>query len=159
MFRQPDRLPIPAQRNGEQMSGGIVWAIAAAIGFGLFQALNRKAGQNMDAVRGTFILILVSSVLLIVVALITTEAGVLQTATLSAVFYFSLAGFIHFFIGWTLISISQNQIGAARTGAVLGTMPLFGLAIDILLYHEELKPAVLLGVGLVVAGVFIISYR
>ncbi len=140
---------------------GIAWAISAAIGFGIFQTLNRRAGQDLslDPIRGAFMLIGISAVMLIIAALVTTGLDVLLTASPAAWFYFSLAGFIHFFVGWTLLGYSQNQIGAARTGAVLGSMPVFGLVIDLVLYRETFSPLALLGVGLVVVGVYIISFR
>lgn len=138
---------------------GVFWAVAAGFGFGMFQALHRKAGQNLDAARGTFTLLAVSSIILIAAAALTSDVSLLQSASLGAILAFAVAGFLHFFIGWTLIGISQSQIGAARTGAVVGTMPLFGLMIDLGLYHETFSTQALVGVFLVVAGVFIISYR
>jgi drug/metabolite transporter (DMT)-like permease len=138
---------------------GIYWAIAGGIGFGIFQTLNRKAGEKLDAIRGTFILLLVSTLVLLLLLLLTGDIGLLLTIPLSAVLAFSAAGFIHFFIGWTLISISQNQIGAARTGAVVGSMPLFGLVVDFVIYREVFTWQALLGVFLIVGGVYIISFR
>lgn len=138
---------------------GILWAIAAGIGFGFFQTLNRKAGENLDAMRGTFILLFVSLIVLVVIALLTTNIALLWTMPISAVLAFATAGFIHFFLGWTLLSMSQAQIGAARTGAVVGSMPLFGLLFDILIYKEVFSWQSLLGVCLVVVGVYIISLR
>lgn len=138
---------------------GIVWAVMGGIGFGIFQTLNRKAGQNLDAVRGTFILIAVSALILVVVAALTTDITVLTSVPVTALLAFVIAGFIHFFVGWTLISISQRQIGAARTGAVVGTMPLFGLLVDVVFYHETFSWQPLLGVILVVVGVYVVSLR
>ena len=43
---------------------GIIWAIIAGIGFGLFQILNRKAGSQIDALRGTFSLLAISAIVL-----------------------------------------------------------------------------------------------
>lgn len=138
---------------------GIIWAILAGFGFGIFQTLNRKAGQHLDALRGTFILILISAVILILIAIATTDVSILQTAPATALLSFAIAGFIHFFVGWTLISVSQAQIGAARTGAVIGTMPLFGLVIDILFYQEPITVPLLLGVFLIVGGVIVVSLK
>lgn len=138
---------------------GILWAIAAGLGFGVFQTLNRKAGEDLDPIRGTFILLAVSSLLLIVAAVLTTDVTLLWTSPPSAILYFVAAGFIHFFIGWTLISISQSHIGAARTGAVIGTMPLFGLVIDLTLYREVFSWQTLLGLLLIVVGIYVISFR
>ena len=96
---------------------GVFWAVAAGFGFGLFQTFHRKAGQNLDALRGTFILLAVSSAILIAAAVLTSDVSMLQSASLGALLAFAVAGFIHFFVGWTLIGISQAQIGAARTSA------------------------------------------
>jgi len=138
---------------------GVLYAIAAGIGFGFFQTMNRKAGQDIDPLRGTLSLLVVSAIILAVIAMATTDLNILWSAPPGAILAFVIAGFIHFFVGWTLISISQNQIGAARTGAVVGTMPLFGLVIDLVIYRETFSLPALLGVFLVVAGVYIVSYR
>ena len=140
---------------------GIFMAVLAGLSFGLFQTFNRKAseGGRLDSLRGTFVLIGVSALVMIVIALLTSDLRLLHTAPITALLAFVVAGFIHFFIGWTLISVSQKQIGAARTGAVIGTMPLFGLVVDLLLYQERFTWQPLLGVLLVVAGVFVVSSR
>ena len=138
---------------------GVMLAVLAAVGFGIFQTLNRKAGEDLDALRGTFILIAVSALILVVVAIFTTDLSQLQHAPLRAYLAFIAAGFLHFFIGWTLIGVSQNQIGAARTGAVIGTMPFFGLIIDLVIYHEVFSWQALLGVFLVVGGVIVVSLK
>lgn len=137
----------------------IIWAFVAGIGFGVFQTLNRKAGQQLDPLRGTFILLIFSSIMMIVLAVTTTDVSVIRSSPPLAIVYFVIAGFIHFFVGWTLLSISQKQIGAARTGAAIGTLPVFGLVIDVLLYGEPITLPLLLGVALVVGGVYMISFR
>ena len=139
---------------------GIGWALAAAVGFGVFQVLHRKAADHLDAIRGTFIVLVVSSLVLIAATLLTTnDISLLRTAPVSAIMAFAAAGFIHFFFGWTMVTVSQNQIGAARTGAIVGTMPVFGLVIDIVLYHEVFSWEPLLGIALIIGGVYIISVR
>ena len=138
---------------------GIVWAVMGGIGFGIFQTFNRKAGEDLDPLRGTFILIGVSASIMVMIAVLTSDISLLRTAPVTAFLAFIAAGFIHFFVGWTLISISQKQIGAARTGAVVGTMPLFGLLVDVIYYQETFSWQPLLGVFLVVAGVYVVSLR
>ncbi len=138
---------------------GVLWAVVAGIGFGLFQTVHRKAGEGIDAIRGTFTLIIVSALVLMVVIILTGELSLLWTAPIGAVLAFIIAGFIHFFVGWTLISISQEQIGAARTSAIVGTMPLFGLGVDVIVYQETFSITALFGIFLVVAGVYIISTK
>lgn len=136
---------------------GIWWAVLSGLGFGLFQTFNRRAGRGMDAYRATFILLLVSAVLLTVASLATENLTLLSAAPLSAVVNFGLAGLIHFFAGWTLLSVSQKKVGAARTGALVGATPLFASAIAALTLGEVLRLPTLLGIVLVVAGVYLVS--
>lgn len=136
---------------------GIFWAIMAGVGFGVFQALNRKAGSRIDAYRGTFILLFISAVILAIASVATEDLNQLRTASLSAFFFFGMAGLIHFFAGWTLLSVSQQKIGAARTGAIVGASPLFAVVIAALTLGEFISLPTLLGVILVVGGVYLVS--
>lgn len=136
---------------------GVLWAAISGVGFGLFQTVNRRAGRGMDAYRATFILLLVSAVILTVASLATEDLRLLRTAPLVALVNFGLAGLTHFFVGWTLLSVSQKRVGAARTGALVGTSPLFATLIAALTLDEFLRPPALLGIALVVAGVYLVS--
>lgn len=137
---------------------GAIWAALAGIGFGFFQAFNRKAGRGMgDAYQGTFILLLVSALILIAASFFTEDVSLLLNASPGVYLNFGLAGFIHFFLGWTFISISQVRVGAARTGALIGATPLFATLVGIVFFDEILSPLVLIGIAVVIAGVFLIS--
>lgn len=136
---------------------GVLWAAISGIGFGLFQTVNRRAGRGMDAYRATFILLLVSAIILTVASLMTENLNLLRAAPLSALVNFGLAGLIHFFVGWTLLSMSQKRVGAARTGALVGASPLFATVIAALALDEFLRPPAVLGIVLVVAGVYLVS--
>ncbi len=111
----------------------------------------------MDAYRATFILLLVSALLLTAATLATEDLSSLRAAPPRALVNFGLAGFIHFFVGWTFVSMSQNRVGAARTGALVGATPLFATAIAALTLGEYLSLPILLGIALVVAGVYLVS--
>jgi drug/metabolite transporter (DMT)-like permease len=136
---------------------GVLWAVVAGVGFGLFQSFNRRAGRGIDAYWSTFILILVSAVILAIASVLTEDLNLLRTAPLKAYVNFGLAGFIHFFVGWTFLSISQKLVGASRTGALVGAAPLFAFIVGILVFGEFLSLAVILGIVLVIAGVYLVS--
>lgn len=136
---------------------GVLWAAISGVGFGLFQTLNRRAGRGMDVYQATFILLLVSALVLAIASLATEDLNLLRTASPIALVNYGLAGLIHFFVGWTLLNVSQQRVGAARTGALVGATPLFATAIAALTLGEFLRPLTLLGVVLVVAGVYLIS--
>lgn len=136
---------------------GVLWAAISGIGFGLFQVVNRRGGRGMDVYQATFILLLVSAVILSMASLMTQDLNLLRIAPPGALVNFGLAGLIHFFVGWTLLSMSQKRVGAARTGALVGSTPLFATVIAALVLGEFLRPPALVGVVLVVAGVYLVS--
>jgi drug/metabolite transporter (DMT)-like permease len=145
--------------QGFNNMSGILWAFASGAGFGFFQALNRKSQKGMDVYRGTFLLLVISSALLIVISLLTEDVSLLWSAPLKAILIFALAGFLHFFMGWTFISLSQAQVGAARTGAIVGTTPLFAAALAVVTLGEVLSLKASVGVVLIVAGAYLVTRR
>lgn len=137
---------------------GPALAAAAGLGFGVFQTLNRRAvGGVSDAYLSTFVQLVVALAVLVVASLATEDAGLLGDATAVSLVWFSLAGLVHFSLGWTFLNISQMRIGAARTSPLLATVPVFGAAIGLLVLQE--LPGVLawLGIALIVAGAFVVS--
>lgn len=138
---------------------GALWATLAGFGFGIFQAFNRRAGRAFDAYIATFMLLAGSTVILAVASVLSEDLGQLNGLPFMAYVNFGLAGFFHFYLGWTLISISQTKVGAARTGALLGTTPFFALLISALAFNEILNLPVLAGIIILVAGVYLISFE
>lgn len=138
---------------------GVAYAVAAGIGFGIFQAVNRRANQEMDAYRATFLLLVVGTLSLSVWTAATQDLTLLAEAPLGSLAHFGAAGIVHFFLGWTFLALSQQRIGAASTGAVLASTPLVGSVLAALVLGEALTPVAVLGVLLVVAGVVLLSLR
>jgi drug/metabolite transporter (DMT)-like permease len=136
---------------------GVLWAIVAGLGFGVFQSFNRRAGRRIDSYLSTFMLLVMSSIVLVVVSLLTEDLSALREAPLMAYVNFGLAGFIHFFLGWTFLTLSQKLVGAARTGALIGTTPLFAFAVGLVFFGEVLSLPVIVGVILVMSGVYLVS--
>jgi drug/metabolite transporter (DMT)-like permease len=136
---------------------GALYAALAGVGFGVFQAFNRKARTGFSIYWATFILVFVSAVLLAIGSLLTEDLNMLAQAPASVYVNFGLGGLIHFFLGWTLLTISQNRVGAARTGALVGATPLFATLVAALAFDEILSLPVLAGVFTIVAGVYFVS--
>ena len=136
---------------------GVLWATVAGLAFGVFQSFNRRAGRSIDSYLSTFMLLVASSIVLIAVSLLTEDLSPLREAPLMAYVNFGVAGFVHFFLGWTFLNLSQKLIGAARTGALIGTAPLFAFAVGLVFFGEVLSLPVILGVILVMSGVYLVS--
>jgi DME family drug/metabolite transporter len=136
---------------------GVVLAAVAGIGFGLFQSVNRAALRGMDAYASTFLQLLVSAVILVAASLATGEPSQLAAAPASAWVAFAAAGLVHFSAGWTLLNLSQQRLGAARTSPLLASTPLFGVVVAALTLGEVPSPVELAGVALIVGGVYAVE--
>jgi drug/metabolite transporter (DMT)-like permease len=131
--------------------------MVAAIGFAFLQVSNRKANQVLDAYRTAFgFLVAVEVVLLARIALL-GDLGLLLSAPLSAVVIFGVTTLFHFVGGWTLLALSQQTIGVARTGALVSSAPIVGTLVAAVALDEPLTVAVAGGVLLAVVGVALIS--
>ena len=137
---------------------GVIWAAASGLGFGLFQAVNVRAIRQLDDVYvSTFFQLLSASLVLVVLSAATGELAVLDDLTAWAIVSFTIAGAVHFFMGWTLLNASQHRIGAARTAPLLATVPLWGIVIAAVVYGE-LPPAIAwIGIVTMVAGALTVS--
>lgn len=139
--------------------GGAAWALFAGVSFGIFQAVNRRANQLIDPYRATFGLLLVAVAGLGVFTVVTQDLELLSSAPMFALFAFGAAGVVHFFFGWTFLSLSQQRIGAANTGVVTAATPLIGSLLAALVLDEPLGAVALLAIALVSAGVILIARR
>lgn len=136
---------------------GIYWAITAGLLLGLFQLANRKAGKHIDFHRGNFLLLVAAFFVLLTGLIFTQDLNLLLTAPPSAWINFSLAGLVHFLGGWSLLTISQKKIGAARTGSLMGITPLFGALLAFMILGERLSIFAMAGIVLIVFGVYLVS--
>lgn len=139
---------------------GITLAIISGIGFAFFQLFHRRAGAGarIDSYQATFVLLAVCLVILALASAAFEDLSLLAVAPLSAYLFFSLAGLIHFFVGWTFLSISQTRVGAARTGALVGSTPLFATILGFIFLDELLSLMTVAGILAVVVGVYLVSH-
>jgi drug/metabolite transporter (DMT)-like permease len=136
---------------------GAVWALGSGLGFGLFQSVNRRALAGMDVALSTFIQLVVSAIVLGLVSILTQDVSQIASAPAGALLAFALVGFIHFFVGWTLLNAAQKLLGAARTGPLLATAPLFGAVVAAVWLREVPTALTVVGMGLTVGGVLVLS--
>ena len=140
------------------MGSGPVLAAAAGLGFGAFQTLNRKAVAGMsDAYLATFLQLFVALIVLCALSGATDGFDPLADATGAALVWFAAAGLVHFFVGWTLLNMSQMRIGAARTSPLLSTNPVWGAALAAAWLGEFPRAVAWVGIALVVAGALVVS--
>jgi len=136
---------------------GVIWAGLAGVFFGLHQAFFRQATSRIDASRATLGILAVAGTLTTTLGLLVEDLSLLRTMGWFAPALFAVTGMLHFTGGWTLLGLSQQRIGAGRTGIVIAANPLIGSVIAAIFLDEPLTPAILVGVLLVSGGVALIA--
>jgi drug/metabolite transporter (DMT)-like permease len=96
-------------------------------------------------------------VVLVMRSLIFGDVSLLFAAPPAAVLIFGVTTLFHFVGGWTLLALSQQSIGVARTGALISAAPIIGTLVAAVALDEPLTVSIAAGVVLAVIGVAMIS--
>jgi drug/metabolite transporter (DMT)-like permease len=139
------------------MSSGVLWSLLAALGFGFTQTLNRKSNLLVGPYRTAFGLLVFVELVLVARISVTGGWGALADLRPGTAALFVGAALIHFMLAWTLLALSQNQIGVARTGAVTSAAPLVGAVNAAIFLSEPLTAWTLVGVVASMIGVALVS--
>ena len=95
---------------------GTTLALTAGVLPGVFQVMHRKANENLPYNPFRLITLLaVSLIFTILIVLLSGESNQVKNIPPAAFFFFSISGFIHFFMGFYLMHISQVNIGVNKT--------------------------------------------
>ncbi len=133
---------------------GTAWAAASGVGFGLFQSLNGRAARSLaDPYLSTFAQLLLAGAILVAASVTTQDLGLLRHAPAAAFAAVAGAGVLHFIAGWTLLNLSQERLGAARTSPLIATTPLFTLALGVVIAGQYPGPAAIAAIAAMVGGV------
>jgi drug/metabolite transporter, DME family len=139
---------------------GALLAAASGVGFGVFQSVNARAVRSIDdPYRSTFLQLNVAAVVLVLAALISGDLLALADAPPSALVNFAIAGLLHFLAGWSLLNLSQQRIGAARTSPLLTTVPVFGVVIAAVALGQLPSALALVAIAVMCAGAFVVAMR
>jgi len=146
-----------APRRNQKTVTGVAWGVMAGVFFGLHQAFFRQATARIDASRATLAILLVAGTLTTALGLALEDLSLLGDVGWFAPTLFAVTGIIHFTGGWTLLGLSQQRIGAARTGIVIAASPLIGTLLAAVFLDEPLTATIVIGVLFVSAGVAVIA--
>jgi drug/metabolite transporter (DMT)-like permease len=152
-FPREDRTRV----DGGFMSAGVLWSLLAALGFGFTQTLNRKSNLLVGPYRTAFGLLVFVELVLVARITVGGDWGPLADLRPATAALFVAAALIHFMLAWTLLALSQFQIGVARTGAVTSAAPLVGAVNAAIFLAEPLTVWTLVGVVSSMLGVALVS--
>jgi drug/metabolite transporter (DMT)-like permease len=136
---------------------GTAWAFASGVGFGAFQTVNRRAVARMDVYVATLVQLGVALLVLVALVVGTGDRSRVDDLPAAALGWFVLGGLAHFFVGWTLLNISQQRIGAARTSPLISTVPLFGAAVAAVTLGQLPSGWSWFGIALITLGAYVVA--
>jgi len=137
------------------METGILYAITAGLFWGTSPVLVKRGLVDSDVSAATFIQQAAILFTLIVFTLLEGSVSSERVSTL-AICVFIAIGTVGAYLGRTLFVKSVDQMGATRAQLVNNTSPLVTVLLAALLLGERLTVTVLLGVVLIVSGIFFI---
>jgi drug/metabolite transporter (DMT)-like permease len=130
-------------------------ALAAAIAYAFSFILSKRGFRNSTPLTITFVSLLIQTVTLFTIVL--TITGIPKT-TPFVLMLFAIAGVLQAVVR-QLTYIGIEKIGAARSGPIRASVPLWSAAIAIFFLGETITAAIGLGTVLVVGGILLISWR
>jgi drug/metabolite transporter (DMT)-like permease len=139
---------------------GVLWATASGIGFGLFQSVNRRAIRGIeDPYVSTFLQLSVATGILVAASIASEDLSQLADASGEAIALFALVGIIHFVLGWLLLNVSQQRIGASRTAPLITLTPLFGVVLAAVTLGELPSAGALAAIAPIMVGAWLLASR
>ena len=107
---------------------------------------------------GLFITILINNAINLLALIIRHFVWHPVTIYPEGVMLFFFGGALNSFVGRGLLFTSVAMLGAARAGLTKATVPVFALFGGIFILGERLGPAAWLGIGIVLLGLFLMSF-
>ena len=130
-------------------------ALAAAIAYAMSFVLSKRGMRYSTPITITFVSLLMQTIVLLTIVLV--SSGIPAT-TPFVYFLFIVAGVLQMVVR-QLTYIGIEKIGAARSGPIRASVPLWSAAVAILFLSEQITLPVGCGTLLVVGGIFLISWR
>lgn len=130
-------------------------ALCAAIVYALSFILSKRGLLHSTPITITFVSFLVQTIVLLGVVFAYT--GLPETSTL-LFFIYVISGILQALVR-QLTYIGIEKIGAARSGPIRASVPIWSAAIAIFFLGEKMTVAIAAGTLLVVGGILLISWR
>jgi drug/metabolite transporter (DMT)-like permease len=126
--------------------GAVVLALGSAFLFGATTVAMRTAFERGALAEGGALFTVLAALF------VTAPFAAAQPGSISEAWPFLLAGLLGPGLSQFLFTFAVREAGAARTSVVIGTGPLFSIAIAVALLGEPLQAALVAAAALIVAG-------
>ena len=134
---------------------GVLFSLAAALGFGGSAVLARVGLQYVSPVTGTLVSLLVGIVITTVLAFVFHYDDI-WGLTAIAFAWFLLVGILNYPLGRLLNYNSVSKVGVSRSAPVVGASPLFAAALAVTIGGETMSLPIFLGTVAIISGIALI---
>jgi transporter family protein len=138
------------------METGILYALIAGLFWGASPVLIKRGLIGSDVSAATLYQQAATLLTLVMAAVIEGDLMARRIAPLP-LWVFVATGVVGAYLGRTLFVKSVAQIGASRAQSLNNSSPLVTVLLAALLLGESLSAAILAGVSLIIAGVFVVT--
>jgi len=138
---------------------GELLAVANGLLFAFSNIFNKRALDEMDAATGMIVTLVVNNLINAAGLLVIFLGGHWVPLVPRAVVWFVLAGIATSFIGRQVLFASVRMNGPSRAGSYKVAAPLFTVLIGLLILKEKVGTGALVGAGICLAGICVISLR
>lgn len=135
---------------------GILFAVLAALCWGVSAIFVRLGVQSMRPATGTWLSLITGTVLVMTLAVAFNWREITALASI-AFLWFALSGFFNFALGRLLNTTSIQLVGVARASPLFSIAPLFATALAIVFLGESITPWLLVGTLTVALGIGLIT--
>ncbi len=133
----------------------VLFAMLAALNWGSSAIFVRLGFVRTKPAPGTFFTMAVSTVMILVVALV-LDLDALAAIPAVAIGWLALLGALNYLFGRFLNFWSVTLAGAARATPVVAVSPLFSLLFAVAVAEERVTPPILVGTVLIVLGLVLV---
>ena len=134
---------------------GITFGLLASMGFAASAVTARLGLQRIRTSTSTLISLVVGSLVTMVLAF-SFYSGEILALEASAFLWFALVAFVNFPLGRLLNYTGVGLAGVSRASPIVGTSPLFAMALAVLFVGETVNVFNLLGTLSIIGGLVLI---
>ncbi|HUG29263.1 MAG TPA: DMT family transporter [Candidatus Limnocylindria bacterium] len=135
---------------------GVILALVGALAFSFMNVFMRNGVRPGDEDNGLLTTLLVNIAVIAAVLVVTTTLGGVRELSVVGGAWFVAAGLSATFFGRNALFGAIRHIGAARGAAIKNATPLVTVAIALAFLGERLSAMAAAGVGLIIAGLFLL---
>ena len=133
----------------------VVFALAAAVGWGASFVFARLGLQRLRSTTGTLVSLAAGAVVTLSIAFAIHSEEILALSGVTFLWLVRL-GVLNFPLGRLLNYVGVDLVGVSRASPIIGSAPLFSMTLALTILDESINLPILLGTTAIIGGLILI---